>query len=39
LLLEPFDLLMCFSVDLFEPAAGMPDQLSRFLDRLGHVAV
>ncbi|WP_264028378.1 hypothetical protein [Mycolicibacterium pyrenivorans] len=39
LLLEPLDFLMCFAVDLFEPAAGMPDQLSCFFDSFGHVAV
>jgi hypothetical protein len=39
LLLEPFDLLMRFAVDLFEPAAGVPDQLGCFFDGLGHVAV
>ncbi|MGP4056652.1 hypothetical protein ACTWP6_17810 [Mycobacterium sp. 4D054] len=39
MLLEPFDFLMCFAVDLFEPAAGMPDQLGSLFDSLGDLRV
>ncbi|HEY9264207.1 hypothetical protein QQA43_31480 (plasmid) [Mycolicibacterium vanbaalenii] len=39
LLFESFDFLVCPAVDLFESAADVPDQLSRFFHCLGHVAV